>query len=52
MDQQRCDVARITLRTLVNTYPDSKYALDAEDALRTDPRLQPREIFSRMLPFH
>ena len=41
MDQQRCDVARITLRTLVNTYPDSKYALDAEDALRTDPRLQP-----------
>ena len=41
MDQQRCDVARITLRTLVNTYPDSKYALDAEDAPRTDPRLQP-----------
>jgi hypothetical protein len=40
IDQQRCDVARITLQTLINTYPDSRYALDAEDALRTDPRLQ------------
>jgi len=41
IDQQRCDVARLTLQTLTDTYPDSKYALDAEDALRTDPRLQP-----------
>jgi hypothetical protein len=41
IDQQRCDVARLTLQTPTNTYPDSKYALDAEDALRTDPRLQP-----------
>ena len=39
IDQPRCDVARITLQTLVNTYPDSKYALEAEDALRTDPSL-------------
>jgi hypothetical protein len=41
IDRQRCDVARLTLQTLINTYPDSKYALDAEDALRTDSRLQP-----------
>jgi len=41
MDQQRCDVARLRLQTLINSYPDSKYALEAEDALRTDPRLQP-----------
>jgi hypothetical protein len=40
IDQQRWDVARLTLQTLINTYPDSRYALDAEDALRTDPRLQ------------
>jgi hypothetical protein len=40
IDQQRYDVARITLQTLINTHPDSRYALDAEDALRTDPRLQ------------
>ena len=41
IDQQRCDVARLTLQTLINTYPDSRYVLDAEDALRTDSRLQP-----------
>ena len=41
IDHQRCDVARFTLQTLINTYPDSRYALDAEEALRTDPRLQP-----------
>lgn len=40
IDQQRCDVVCVTLQTLINTYPDSRYALDAEDALRTDPRLQ------------
>ena len=40
-DQQRCDVARVTLRTLINTYPDSKYAPRAEHVLRIDPRLQP-----------
>jgi hypothetical protein len=26
---QRCDVANITLQTLINTYPDSKYAEEA-----------------------
>ena len=41
IDQQRCDVARLTLQPLVNTYPDSKYAPGAEDALRTDARLLP-----------
>lgn len=40
MDRQRCDVARITLQTLINTYPDSGYARDAEDMLRIDSCLQ------------
>jgi len=32
------DVAGLTLQTLVNTYPDSDYALKAEEAMQ-DPRI-------------
>jgi hypothetical protein len=28
-DHQRCDVGRLTLQTLINTYPGSKYAAEA-----------------------
>jgi hypothetical protein len=30
----KCDVARLTLETLVNTYPDSDYAARAEEVLK------------------
>jgi hypothetical protein len=36
--EQRFDVARVTLQTLVNTYPDSRYAERAEQVLQ-DPQL-------------
>jgi hypothetical protein len=36
--QRRFDVAFVTLRTLLNTYPHSKYAPSARQALR-DPRI-------------
>jgi outer membrane protein assembly factor BamD (BamD/ComL family) len=39
-DQQQCDVARVTLQTLINTYPDSRYTPRAEEELRTDQRLR------------
>jgi len=35
--QKHFDVARLTLETLVNTYPDSTYARRAEEVLQ-DPR--------------
>jgi len=35
--QNRCDVARLTFQTLINTYPDSAYADRARDAV-LDPR--------------
>ena len=35
---ERYDVARITLQTLINTYPDSEYAEKARTALE-DPRI-------------
>jgi hypothetical protein len=38
MRHKRLDVARITLQTLPNTYPNSEYASNAERALE-DPRL-------------
>jgi hypothetical protein len=36
--QNRLDVARLTLETLINTYPDSKYASMAKEALQ-DPAI-------------
>jgi hypothetical protein len=36
--QKHFDVARITLETLVNTYPDSRYARRAEEVLQ-NPRI-------------
>jgi len=38
MENQRFDIARLTLETLVNTYPDSDYATKAREALQ-DPRI-------------
>jgi outer membrane protein assembly factor BamD (BamD/ComL family) len=38
MEQDRFDVANLTLQTLVNTYPDSKYASKAKLVLQ-DPRI-------------
>jgi hypothetical protein len=38
-EHHRLDVARMTLQTLVNTYPDSEYAAEAKRVLN-DPRLQ------------
>ncbi len=40
VDEGRFDVAKIILRTLVNTYPDSEYASNA-DVLLQDPRIAP-----------
>ena len=37
-DHQRCDVGRLTLQTLINTYPDSKYATEAARRVR-DPAI-------------
>jgi hypothetical protein len=45
---QRCDVGRLTLQTLVNTYPDSKYATDVA-RLAKDPSIaactQPGDVW-------
>src|SRR5579859_988595 len=38
VEQKHFEVARVTLQTLVNTYPDSEYADKARVALR-DPRI-------------
>jgi predicted Zn-dependent protease len=38
MESNRFDVARMTLQTLLNTYPDSEYADRATQALQ-DPRM-------------
>jgi hypothetical protein len=37
LEDNRSDVARITFQTLVNTYPDSKYAAMAKQMLEDDP---------------
>jgi hypothetical protein len=37
-EHQRCDVGRLTLQTLINTYPQSKYAADAA-RLAKDPSI-------------
>jgi hypothetical protein len=36
-EHQRCDVGRLTLQTLINTYPDSPYADDAGRLLHDPP---------------
>src|SRR5215470_16417403 len=41
IEQRRCDVSRITLQTLINTYPNSEYSHSAENILQSDPRLTP-----------
>ena len=33
-ERQRCDVARLTLETMINTYPESKHAAEADQVLR------------------
>lgn len=38
LEEERLDVANLTLQTLVNTYPESEYAETARVAL-TDPRI-------------
>jgi outer membrane protein assembly factor BamD (BamD/ComL family) len=38
IEQKRFDIAHMTLLTLVNTYPDSKYSEKAEQLLR-DPQI-------------
>ncbi|HEY6372957.1 MAG TPA: hypothetical protein VIX37_20430 [Candidatus Sulfotelmatobacter sp.] len=40
VEQERFDVANLTLQTLVNTYPDSEYA-DRARLLLEDPRIAP-----------
>ena len=39
VEGNRFDVAHITLQTLVNTYPHSKYTAKAELLLKDDPRI-------------
>jgi len=39
VDDERFDIASLTLQTLVNTYPESEYAEKAR-ALLTDPRIE------------
>ena len=39
LQKQKYDVAQLTLRTLVNTYPESEYAKDAEVLLKSYPEL-------------
>jgi hypothetical protein len=39
LDRGQFDVALLDLATLVNTYPKSKYAKQAESMLENDPRL-------------
>lgn len=38
VEDQKYDVARLTLKTLLNTYPDSDYAAEAQEVLH-DSRL-------------
>jgi hypothetical protein len=40
VEQDRFDVAHLTLQTLINTYPDSEYSSKAKEVLE-DPRIGP-----------
>jgi hypothetical protein len=40
VERGRYEVANLTLQTLVNTYPDSEYAIKAQELLE-DPRIEP-----------
>jgi hypothetical protein len=40
LEQGRYSVANLTLQTLINTYPDSEYASEAQEVL-DDPRIAP-----------
>ncbi len=42
LDHNQFDVARLTLQTLINTYPDSGYAAMAKYILENDPHLADR----------
>jgi outer membrane protein assembly factor BamD (BamD/ComL family) len=49
IERDRFDVARMTLLTLINTYPHSEYAKNAKTAL-DDPRMNPCDM-AWMVPF-
>ncbi len=49
VERSRFDVARMTLQTLLNTYPDSTYAEKATILLQ-DPRLNPCETAWMVAP--
>jgi len=46
-ERHRFDLANLTLQTLINTYPDSKYAAEAERLLG-DPRIAQCEVSGNM----